>query len=72
MAKAAVITCEVMVGLTEKIRQGVEIACELQGIKPSVFMRQCAAEKLVAMGILEAPVFRRVGFNSAELSQAAE
>jgi hypothetical protein len=66
-----VIVSEVMVGLTEQIRQGVEIACELQGFKPSIFMRQCAAEKLVAMGILEAPVFRRVEFNPAEL-QAAE
>ena len=65
-----VIVSEVMVGLTEQIRQGIEIACELQGIKPSIFMRQCAAEKLVAMGILEAPVFRRVEYPS-EL-QAAE
>jgi hypothetical protein len=44
-----VIVSEVMLGLTEQIRQGIEIACELQGIKPSIFMRQCAAEKLVAI-----------------------
>jgi hypothetical protein len=32
---AAQITVEIMVGLTEKIRTGIESACEYSGMKPS-------------------------------------
>ena len=32
---AAQITSEIMVGLTEKIREGIEVACACNGMKPS-------------------------------------
>jgi hypothetical protein len=36
---AAQITVEIMVGLTEKIRDGIDAACEYSGMKPSQYCR---------------------------------
>jgi hypothetical protein len=42
---AAQITSEIMVGLTEKIREGIEVACACYGMKPSQYCRQAVFEK---------------------------
>jgi hypothetical protein len=68
---AAQITSEIMVGLTEKIREGIEVACACNGMKPSQFCRQAVYEKLVSIGALEPPSFRRLSNSPSEL-QAAE
>jgi hypothetical protein len=68
---AAQITSEIMVGLTEKIREGIEVACACNGMKPSQYARQAIYEKLCREGVLEPPNFRRLS-NSAPEMQAAE
>ncbi len=67
---AAQITCEVMVGLTPKIRDAVENACEDIGLKPSQFMRQAAVEKLAREGYLSRPNFQRFNKLAPELKAA--
>lgn len=66
----ATITVELMVGLTEKIRDALENACEDQGMKPSQFCRQAVYEKLVRGGYLERPNFRK--FDNSIPQEAAE
>ncbi|MGA8697163.1 MAG: hypothetical protein WB689_25660 [Xanthobacteraceae bacterium] len=56
---AAQITEEIMVGLTEKIRDGIENACEDSGMKPSQYARQAIFEKLVREGYLSKPSFKK-------------
>ena len=48
-----------MVGLTEKIRDGIENACEDSGMKPSQYARQAIFEKLVREGYLSKPSFKK-------------
>jgi len=69
---AAQITSEIMVGLTEKIREGIEVACACNGMKPSQFCRQAVYEKLVSIGVLEPPSFRRLSNSALSELQAAE
>jgi hypothetical protein len=69
---AAQITSEIMVGLTEKIREGIEVACACNGMKPSQFCRQAVYEKLVSIGVLEPPSFRRLSNSAPSELQAAE
>jgi hypothetical protein len=56
---AAQITVEIMVGITPKIKEGIEIACEYSGMKPSQFARQAIVEKLIKDGIFERPTLRK-------------
>jgi hypothetical protein len=41
---AAQITSEFMVGVTEKIKDAMETACEFSGMKPSQYARQAIVE----------------------------
>jgi hypothetical protein len=50
----AQITCEMMVGITPKIIDAIENACEDIGMKPSQFARQAIVEKLVREGFMMA------------------
>jgi hypothetical protein len=68
---AAVITEEIMVGITPKIKEAIEFVCSLNGMKPSQYARQAIFEKLVREGVIEAPSFRRNNSAPSEL-QAAE
>jgi hypothetical protein len=67
---AAQITSEIMVGITEKIREGIEVACAINGMKPSQFARQAIYEKLCREGVIEPPTFRRI--SAASELQPAE
>ena len=49
----ATITEELAVGINPKIRRGVEIICELHGIKPSTYVRQLIVRDLIKEGIFE-------------------
>jgi hypothetical protein len=69
---AAQITSEIMVGLTEKIREGIEVACLCCGMKPSQYARQAIYEKLCREGVLEPPTFRRLSNSAPSELQAAE
>lgn len=69
---AAQITSEIMVGLTEKIREGIEIACACNGMRPSQYCRQAVFEKLVREGVIEPPTFRRLSNSAPSELQAAE
>jgi len=55
----ATITEELAVGINPKIRRGVEIICELHGIKPSTYVRQLIVRDLIKEGIFERPTFQR-------------
>jgi hypothetical protein len=66
---AAQITLEIMVGITPKIKAGIEIASEFSGMKPSQYARQAIIEKLIRDGFVERPTFRK--FDNS-LPQAAE
>jgi hypothetical protein len=66
---AAQITCEMMVGITPKIRDAIENACEDIGMKPSQFARQAIVEKLVREGFMTRPLQR---FNNPVPQEAAE
>lgn len=68
---AGAITRELMVGVTEIIRQGIDVACEGYGMRPSQYCRQAIFEKLIRDGILPPPTLRRVNNNSVP-QQAAE
>jgi hypothetical protein len=52
------ITREAMIGFSETISKGVEIACRWQGMTVSAFVRQAVLEKLIAMGIVRVPAFK--------------
>jgi hypothetical protein len=56
---AARITLEIMVGITEKIRDGIDNACEDTGLRPSQYARQAIFEKLVREGYLSKPSLRK-------------
>jgi hypothetical protein len=66
---AATITQEMMVGITPKIAEALEIACEDIGMRPSQYARQAIVEKLVREGFMARPNLPR--FNSIP-QQAAE
>jgi hypothetical protein len=66
----ATITEELAVGINPKIRRGVEIICELHGIKPSTYVRQLIVRDLIKEGIFERPTFQR--FDSSIPQTAAE
>jgi hypothetical protein len=67
---AAQITVEMMVGITPKIKDALEYACEDIGMKPSQFARQAIVEKLVREGFMTRPNFQR--FNNPVPQEAAE
>ena len=69
---AAIITEEIMVGITPKIKEAIEIVCSLNGMKPSQFARQAIYEKLVREGVIEPPTFRRISNSGPSELQAAE
>jgi hypothetical protein len=69
---AAQITVEIMVGLTEKIRDGIEAACEYSGMKPSQYARQAIFRQLVADGYLQKPSFRKFDNAVPQISEPAE
>ncbi len=52
------ITREAMIGFSETISKGLEIACQLHGMTVSAFVRQAVLEKLVAIGIIRLPHFQ--------------
>ncbi len=56
---AAQITSEFMVGVTEKIKDAMETACEFSGMKPSQYARQAIVEKLVREGFIHRPTFKK-------------
>ena len=66
----ATITEELAVGINPKIRRGVEIICELHGIKPSTYVRQLIVKDLIKEGIFERPTFQR--FDNSIPQTAAE
>jgi hypothetical protein len=66
----ATITEELAVGINPKIRRGVEIICELHGIKPSTYVRQLIVRDLIKEGIFERPTFQR--FENSIPQTAAE
>jgi hypothetical protein len=66
----AVITEELAVGINPKIRRGIEIICELHGIKPSTYVRQLIVKDLIKEGIFERPTFQR--FDNSIPQTAAE
>ena len=66
----ATITEELAVGINLKIRRGVEIICELHGIKPSTYVRQLIVQDLIKEGIFERPTFQR--FDNSIPQTAAE
>jgi hypothetical protein len=66
----ATITEELAVGINPKIRRGVEIICELHGIKPSTYVRQLIVRDLIKEGIFERPTFQR--FDNSIPQTAAE
>jgi hypothetical protein len=68
----AQITSELMVGLTDKIKYGLEIACEDQGMKPSQFARQAIFEKLVRQGYLDRPTFKKFDNSASQYAEPAE
>jgi hypothetical protein len=53
---AAKIIGEVNVGLTVEIEQGLKIACEHQGVKPSQYMRQAGLMRLINEGYMVHPM----------------
>ncbi len=67
---AAIITCEMMVGITPKIKDALEFACEDIGMKPSQFARQALVEKLVREGFMTRPNLQRM--NNPVPQHAAE
>jgi hypothetical protein len=66
----AVITEELAVGINPEIRRGIEIICELHGIKPSTYVRQLIVKDLIKEGIFERPTFQR--FDNSIPQTAAE
>jgi hypothetical protein len=56
---SAVITKELMVGITEKIKDVIENACEDTGARPSQYCRQAIFERLVREGYLSRPRLRK-------------
>jgi hypothetical protein len=55
----ALIKTEIMVGLTDKIRDGIDAACEDNGMRPSQYCRQAIFERLVREGYLSKPTTRK-------------
>jgi hypothetical protein len=66
------ITLEIMVGITPKIKDGIENACEDTGLRPSQYARQAIFEKLVREGYLSKPNFRKFAteFPKAEVAES--
>jgi hypothetical protein len=58
---AAKIKTELAVGITEEIKNALEIATDFCGMKPSQYGRQAIVEKLVREGFLEHPGMVRRG-----------
>jgi hypothetical protein len=69
---AAVITEEIMVGITGKIRDGIDNACEDSGMKPSQYARQAIFEKLVREGYLSKPTYRKLTDESPKAETAEQ
>jgi hypothetical protein len=61
---AARIKTELAVGVTQEIKDALEIATEFQGMKPSQYGRQAILEKLVRDGYLKHPGLARLGNNT--------
>jgi hypothetical protein len=64
------IKTELAVGVTDEIRRGVEIICELNGVKASTYVRQLIVRDLIKEGIFERPTFQR--FDNSIPQTAAE
>jgi hypothetical protein len=56
---AAPITSELMVGINQKIKDGVAAACEDTGDRPSQYCRRAIFERLVREGYLSKSSVRR-------------
>jgi hypothetical protein len=69
---AATITHEFMCGVTEKIRDAMEAACEFSGMRPSQYARQAIVEKLVREGFINRPSFRKFDNSIPQISEPAE
>ena len=68
----AQITSELMVGVTEKIKNALAIACDDIGMKPSQFARQAIVEKLVRDGFMSRPNLQRSNNSAPQELKAAE
>jgi hypothetical protein len=55
----APITKELMVGITEKIRDGIDAAWEDTGVRPSIYCREAIFQRLVREGYLNKPSSRK-------------
>jgi hypothetical protein len=69
---AATITVELMVGLTERIKGGMEVACADLGMRPSQYARQAIYEKLIRGGYLERPNFKKFDSSVPQIAEPAE
>lgn len=69
---AAQITVEMMVGITPKIQEAIEVACEFSGLKASQFARQAIVEKLVREGFIRRPSFKKFDNSVPQISEPAE
>jgi hypothetical protein len=52
----ALITRELMVGLTDEQHHALSIAVDILGFKPSQYGRQAIVERLVRDGVLQTPL----------------
>jgi hypothetical protein len=52
---AANIKSELVVGITDQMKDAIETVCTFQGLKPSQFWRIAILEKLVALQAMEHP-----------------
>jgi hypothetical protein len=66
------VTLEMSVGLTEPIRDHLQVAIEYQGIKASTFGRQAILEKLVRDGWMKHPMHDRINAANAVNNDGAK
>jgi hypothetical protein len=66
----ATIDHEIMVGITEKIKDALEAACEFNGVKQSQYARQALADRLAREGFMHRPTFKK--FDNSIPQEAAE
>jgi hypothetical protein len=53
--KMALITDELLVGITSEMKDAITVVCAVQGLKPSQFGRMVLLEKLMALQMMQHP-----------------